>query len=84
MLRSDSQAEVVARANEAMDVVAAIVEPYDAMISVRWLPRQYCAEVVVDPRRSNEDLGPIWQSLADVDLGDGVGLDVSVDVEAGS
>ena len=51
-------------------------------MSIRWLVREYCAKIVVNPRRSNEDLGPLWQALADVHLAEGVGLDVSVDTEA--
>ncbi len=81
-MRTDTQAELVERATETMEVVAAIVEPYDPVVSVRWLSQQYCAEVVVNPRRSNEDLGPIWESLADLDLVEGVGLEVSVDEES--
>ncbi len=81
-MRAEPQAELIARATETMKVVTAIAEPYDPVVSIRWLAAEYCAEIVVNPRRANEDLAPIWQSLADVDLAEGVGLDVSVDEES--
>ncbi len=79
--RAEGVEELSRRAQDFVSMIETVPELAQSEILVRWLPAEYCAEVVVDPP-SQGDIDPIWSALEQVELPTGLGLNIEVNQEA--
>ncbi len=79
--RAESRDEIVQRAEDLAVSIEAFDELVDSRVAIRWLVKEYCAEVVVNPP-SYDDVDRVWSVLEEVEKPASVGLDVTFDSEA--